>query len=275
MQTHRRWWECIRGCDKIFQSPDTFRVHFRHHHSEDISKEHLHTIMRTCSRSVVLDTQANCPLCELSCPSLSRLYSHLGQHQENLCLFVLPADVMDHVRNLFDGDVGGIGASNAMEDPSTAWPMPSSLLPKNSSSRTAHVTERQEMEKPVGSTANPIAWSSLSNAERIAIDSQPPVSHSESEEDIEHRTTPRTGKGEQAAQPQRSQITETTKTFPPNAYVAPRTLTTPPIQRKLSVISFGFSPSDVVKLLEISTRVFITFKGMSPPSRYSNPCPTC
>jgi hypothetical protein len=181
-----------------------------------------------------------------------------------LCLFVLPADVMGHAHNLFDSDVGGIGFSNAMEDPSTAWPMPSSFLPQNSTSRTAHVTERQEMEKIVGSTANPMAWSSLSKVERITMDLQPPVFHLESEEDIEHRTTPRTGKGKQAAQPQRSQITEMTKIFLFNAYVAPRTLIIPPIRRKLSVMSFGFSLSDVVKLLEISTRVYIAFKGMLP-----------
>jgi hypothetical protein len=30
-------------------------------------------------------------------------------------------------------------------------------------------------------------------------------------------------------------------------------------------MSFGFSPSDAVKLVEISTRVYIAFKGMSLP----------
>jgi hypothetical protein len=34
-------------------------------------------------------------------------------------------------------------------------------------------------------------------------------------------------------------------------------------------MSFGFSPSDVVKLLEISTRVYVAFKGMSLPGRRS------
>ena len=32
-------------------------------------------------------------------------------------------------------------------------------------------------------------------------------------------------------------------------------------------MSFGFSPSDIVKLAEISTRVYIAFKGMSLPIR--------
>lgn len=36
--------------------------------------------------------------------------------------------------------------------------------------------------------------------------------------------------------------------------------------RRSAVMSFGFSPSDVVKLVEVSTRVYLAFKGMLLPA---------
>jgi hypothetical protein len=218
MQAHRRWWECIDGCNERLRSYDAFRIHFQHHHAKDISQEHLQIIMGTCSRPIAFDTQADCPLCELSCSSLSRLCSHLGQHQESLCLSVLPADLMDHAHKFLESDEREIVLSHVLEDPSITWPRPGSLVQKDSSSRTAHTSVRQGRKKLVGSTANPVVHSGLSETERRAMDSRQPVSRSESsEEDIEHRNTPHTGKGKQVARPQLSQITEMPKISPPDA----------------------------------------------------------
>jgi len=89
MEAHRTVWQCVGGCEKTFSSEDNLASHIRTIHPEIVEDNIISTIKQTAVRSVNVMESATCPVCGKHV-RLSALQKHLGHHQEQLALFVLP-----------------------------------------------------------------------------------------------------------------------------------------------------------------------------------------
>lgn len=87
-QAHRRWWQCIEGCDKPFHSKLPFEAHLRQSYADLSGRAHLPTLMRMCERKANMDTPSDCSLCYHPFTSIVQLRGHMGQHHEQLALLL-------------------------------------------------------------------------------------------------------------------------------------------------------------------------------------------
>jgi hypothetical protein len=95
LHAHRKWWECIVGCNATFTSLHAFNKHLGQEHSELAGAVRIEDLVRTCARQIPLENEAECNLCRERLSSLTELRRHLGKHQEELSLFALPLRVQD------------------------------------------------------------------------------------------------------------------------------------------------------------------------------------
>ncbi|KAF1849284.1 uncharacterized protein K460DRAFT_277438, partial [Cucurbitaria berberidis CBS 394.84] len=91
LQVHRKWWECVDGCNQSFRSSGSLREHLWQEHADIANEERVDDLMRNCERHDGMATEAECPLCQHQLASLTQLRRHLGKHHEELSLFALPA----------------------------------------------------------------------------------------------------------------------------------------------------------------------------------------
>jgi len=95
LQAHRKWWECIMGCNVVFQSSDELRKHIGHKHAELAHNPRTEDVVRSCARQYSMDQEACCPLCMEKQRSLTQLRHHLGKHHQQLSLFAIPPHMID------------------------------------------------------------------------------------------------------------------------------------------------------------------------------------
>lgn len=123
-QKHWRVWDCSLGCSASFQSSDGLRSHVLQEHMAEVSTEDVDTLVFLSSKPDLTRAEGTCPLC-LSCDiRSSRMYmSHVGNHLEQLSLFVLPRDQDDGEQEspMEDGSSYGQG-SQVSEAGSEALP---------------------------------------------------------------------------------------------------------------------------------------------------------
>ncbi|KAF4628161.1 hypothetical protein G7Y89_g9989 [Cudoniella acicularis] len=84
---HRRQWNCITGCSKIFSTRSDFRTHLSTTHGDLTDKEHLLSLLK--GRELSPNAQTSCPFCKTTIKSRRRIKSHIGNHHQQVALFVL------------------------------------------------------------------------------------------------------------------------------------------------------------------------------------------
>ncbi|KAF2126814.1 hypothetical protein P153DRAFT_70755 [Dothidotthia symphoricarpi CBS 119687] len=126
LQAHRTWWECIEGCNQPFQSPDSFREHTWHEHTDLASEERISDLMRSCERKAQVETEVDCALCQQKLPSLNQLCRHLAKHHEELSLFALPSHMKEDlpVSDDEEDNADSISLPSATDNEWTAPPLP-------------------------------------------------------------------------------------------------------------------------------------------------------
>lgn len=87
---HMRLWQCLDGCEEIFQSKALFEDHLRWKHHRPHSLTELTAFIDMHEANVSSSSSVNCPLCRESMILDPQLRRHLGKHQEQLALFVVP-----------------------------------------------------------------------------------------------------------------------------------------------------------------------------------------
>ncbi|KAH3913620.1 hypothetical protein HBH56_105500 [Parastagonospora nodorum] len=134
LQAHRKYWECIIGCNTVFQCSNELYEHIESKHAELARKARIKDIVRSCERQYSMDQEACCPLCTEKQRSLTQLRRHLGKHHEQLSLFAIPPHMNDNeegdesdeadVSSISGGAASNLGSSNdeiiGSEDPFNA-----------------------------------------------------------------------------------------------------------------------------------------------------------
>jgi hypothetical protein len=95
LQAHRRWWQCIEGCNATFHSLHEFHEHLHCEHAKLADNERITDMIRSCERQDSMDIEAECQLCQVKLSSLTLLRRHLGKHHEELSLFALPSHMKE------------------------------------------------------------------------------------------------------------------------------------------------------------------------------------
>lgn len=126
-QMHRKWWQCVDGCDKPFQSSSSLREHIAHEHPSLAIGDRVGQLVRSCERHRSMTAKATCVLCLAEVSSLTMLRRHVGKHLEELSLFAVPAHVSEDQEDNEDpenSDEGGEagGSRGSLTDSSTSSP---------------------------------------------------------------------------------------------------------------------------------------------------------
>ncbi|KAH7405701.1 hypothetical protein DE146DRAFT_649443 [Phaeosphaeria sp. MPI-PUGE-AT-0046c] len=101
---HRKRWRCNMGCDTDFSSKTHVQDHFVKIHGLHGSSDH-HLDALSVQVGTEVPDSLSCPLCDHELSTLKRYYKHVGQHLEQLALFVIPRDGLEEVEeNLEDND---------------------------------------------------------------------------------------------------------------------------------------------------------------------------
>ncbi|OAK95358.1 hypothetical protein IQ06DRAFT_207180, partial [Phaeosphaeriaceae sp. SRC1lsM3a] len=95
VHAHRKWWECIEGCNLTFHALDAFHGHLTSEHPGLASTSRISDLVRNCERQKSMDVAASCSLCQVKLPSLTQLRRHMGKHHEELSLFALPSHMKE------------------------------------------------------------------------------------------------------------------------------------------------------------------------------------
>ncbi|KAF8243837.1 hypothetical protein K440DRAFT_497530, partial [Wilcoxina mikolae CBS 423.85] len=85
-ELHRREWHC-KACEKTISSHSAFEKHLQELHPSLTRPEQLQTMINRCERPI--QSAQACPLCPEELPP-TRFQRHLGQHLQQVALFVLP-----------------------------------------------------------------------------------------------------------------------------------------------------------------------------------------
>jgi hypothetical protein len=104
LQDHRLWFECLDGCNRPFDSDQSFRQHLLDAHLHMANEHRVRDVMRSCERPAKMESKADCPLCGMSLQSLVQLRRHVGKHHEELALFALPSSMRDDQDEADDGN---------------------------------------------------------------------------------------------------------------------------------------------------------------------------
>jgi hypothetical protein len=120
LQAHRKWWECIEGCNDIFRSLHAFHEHLAKEHEVIVDNDRTADLVRNCERQESMTTEADCKLCDMKLPALTQLRRHVGKHHEELSLFALPSHMNEdddehdegHLENKSVSSVAGSDGSS-------------------------------------------------------------------------------------------------------------------------------------------------------------------
>jgi hypothetical protein len=105
LQAHRKWWECIEGCNVVFRSLHAFHEHLTNEHDVLADNDRTVDLVRNCERQESMNTGADCELCSTKLSTLTQLRRHLGKHHEELSLFALPSHMKEDDNEAEEGHV--------------------------------------------------------------------------------------------------------------------------------------------------------------------------
>lgn len=105
VHAHRKWWECIEGCNLTFHALDAFHGHLTSEHPGLASNSRISDLVRNCERQKSMDVAASCSLCQIELPSLTQLRRHMGKHHEELSLFALPSHMKEDDNEVDEDDI--------------------------------------------------------------------------------------------------------------------------------------------------------------------------
>lgn len=96
---HWRVWDCPFGCPTALNDCRALEVHLRSAHEGELSIERANHVSILSSRTDQDKAQGQCPMCQkVEIKTVGEYGSHIGQHLEQLALFLLPA-MSDFDRN--------------------------------------------------------------------------------------------------------------------------------------------------------------------------------
>ncbi|GAB1314686.1 hypothetical protein MFIFM68171_04896 [Madurella fahalii] len=88
-QQHWRIWSCPFGCSGDMQSARSLNDHLSNSHGDQIRcREHLRDLLKGSHKPD--SAPETCPLCQESLAGMKKFVRHVGRHQRDLALFVLP-----------------------------------------------------------------------------------------------------------------------------------------------------------------------------------------
>lgn len=91
LQAHWRAWTCPFGCIGEYSSSPALRNHLDRNHAIDVADHDMDAAVNLSSKANVSRGEGVCPLChDFDIKSIHQYRSHVGQHLEQLALFVLP-----------------------------------------------------------------------------------------------------------------------------------------------------------------------------------------
>lgn len=90
LQNHLRAYRCPHGCTDNFSSAAESRDHLLEAHSGAIPDSKVDSIVQLSSQPLAEDAYTYCPFCLEALKSLKQYRRHVGKHQQDLALFVLP-----------------------------------------------------------------------------------------------------------------------------------------------------------------------------------------
>lgn len=103
LQDHWRAWICPFGCVGEYSSSSGLRDHLHQSHTAEFAGQDANAIVDLSSKANVSRAKGPCPLChDFQITSSHQYQSHVGEHLEQLALFVLPTQDDDD-----DDDHGG------------------------------------------------------------------------------------------------------------------------------------------------------------------------
>lgn len=94
------------GCDSDFISKKHVRDHFSETHGLHGASDH-HLDALSVHADVEMPKTLSCPLCDFKPNTQQRYYKHVGQHLEQLALFVIPRDGLDEIEETLEDDEDG------------------------------------------------------------------------------------------------------------------------------------------------------------------------
>ncbi|KAL6915506.1 hypothetical protein FSST1_007001 [Fusarium sambucinum] len=88
---HWKIWQCPFECSGNFDSASTFKQHINTKHRTDVSLDRVDVLERLSSRPDLSKARGRCPICiDFAILSAESYERHVGQHLEQIALFVLP-----------------------------------------------------------------------------------------------------------------------------------------------------------------------------------------
>ncbi|KAK1848134.1 hypothetical protein CCHR01_09250 [Colletotrichum chrysophilum] len=90
LQDHLRVYRCPYGCPDNFPSAAESRGHLLRVHNGAVPESKVDDIVELSSHPLAQDAHTNCPFCPAKLKTLNQYRRHVGNHQQDLALFVLP-----------------------------------------------------------------------------------------------------------------------------------------------------------------------------------------
>ncbi|KAF3802456.1 hypothetical protein GCG54_00003259 [Colletotrichum gloeosporioides] len=90
LQDHLRVYRCPYGCPVNFPSAAESKDHLLRVHNGAVPESKVDGIVELSSHPLAQDAHTNCPFCPAKLKTLKEYRRHVGNHQQDLALFVLP-----------------------------------------------------------------------------------------------------------------------------------------------------------------------------------------
>lgn len=115
-QDHWRVWICPFGCASDYSSSSGLRDHLHKIHTAEVAGEDLDITVSLSSVADISCAEGPCPLCHnVQIQSSHQYQSHIGNHLEQMALFVLPTQDGDDDDHESTNDTSGSSQDNEFE----------------------------------------------------------------------------------------------------------------------------------------------------------------
>lgn len=111
---HNKEWGCIL-CSQTYTIRVKLEQHVQHSHQDVLNNQPLEKIISLCARSLKPTANAACPLCPKVTLSGKEYQSHVGRHQQDLSIFVLPCLPAEYTDNDEDEDLDSEASTNSSD----------------------------------------------------------------------------------------------------------------------------------------------------------------
>ncbi|KAI1874068.1 uncharacterized protein JN550_002647 [Neoarthrinium moseri] len=113
LQNHWREWHCTFCVHEPFPSTTSLQNHLRFEHAKEVPKSDVKSATILCERLKAFDCDTKCPLCHILLDSLKKYRHHVGQHLEDIALFVLPQVPAEDIISDDGGSRSGSGLGSS------------------------------------------------------------------------------------------------------------------------------------------------------------------